>query len=561
MNPKIQSKFLPIRLESDLDKAFVSKTFDNSISTSFHVLNPEKITTYFSPRYVSSNACKDHSRRHSSILELTSGNDISFKESPKLSKDKDFIVQPLSSNSFPKMPKYYQVPKTCLEMDQDTFCINSKFKSLRRLPNIDKKSNFHKFRKTNSPQVKYFKAQSHSSNLKKIEQRKMIDSLPKNNLNQQSPITETCLNSTPITENTCYTLPLGSNTKFVKNMGIYPFLFEQSEIYPNDTSSNKRYLRSKSPGLLTSLNYFQSDDYNFQNNHDEKYSKFTNIENVVNLGDGLNSSCLKNSHNDIPSISESDKLERLNGSTHKQRKFLSSLKSLKRTILPSQSPDDLSNVTDSFAVSKSPSTLDENNASSSAVNMKHCSCNKLRRLKTSHSADNNLHCYSDFNQLRENVTSKREPSLNFERSLTDYIFSEESNIIAPITSTLKTADNLPNHISPLFNIQEFVPIMRSESTPCICSRNSRIGMKRKAEEPDRPTANFAKMWDSQISPNVFTPDISPIGDVNRFSSCSPDSISDEFEQKVADYRLQRGGKQFLQHSEFDKIDIQSIEEN
>ena len=199
------------------------------------------------------------------------------------------------------------------------------------------------------------------------------------------------------------------------------------------------------------------------------------------------------------------------------------------------------------------------------------------KLKTSHSADNNLHSYSNFNdlippQVYDSQNKSIQNPLNLETKFKYKYRGRESE--KRMLSNCNSASSLerkkvfyyPNSKYPVVdNKHIFVPIIRSESTPCICSPTLRIGVKRRNGEIERPTASFSKMFNSQFHPISSAPDVSPSENHKRFSSRSPESIPEDLSyesnvelKEVLHYDRP---KQNIIRCIEEKIDLQSIEEN
>ena len=260
------------------------------------------------------------------------------------------------------------------------------------------------------------------------------------------------------------------------------------------------------------------------------------------------------------------------------RRLIPSIRSFRRKLLPTQS----------FDISRS-RQYSEDCLKSLKLQKSFCdlSTDKYRdydtintdsRLKTSHSADTCLHSYSNYNEFlcREDKISKNSynnlDNSNCCRTYPINHKSREHNLHEKNSSTIRDfTSGKPQYLSSpnssdhyCNNQQVFMPIMRSESTPCICSPSLRIGIKRRANEIERPTANFAKMWVSQFDPNDSTSDVSPLHDRKRFSSRSPESIPDEWgsESYLEIQDIVHNAKSFeLKNFCNEKLDLQSIEEN
>ncbi|KAI6653120.1 hypothetical protein LOD99_3956 [Oopsacas minuta] len=251
------------------------------------------------------------------------------------------------------------------------------------------------------------------------------------------------------------------------------------------------------------------------------------------------------------------------------RKLLPSINLIKRKLLPTQSFDD--------------SILNTSNTGEDYVQSTTCSGSidsghvfKEIGLKNSHSADKNLHTYSNFTdficehkkqnrymKIKQNdiITVDLKPNhrdTNSDKRYLSYCSSassiERSDIFRYPNTSHHDVDN--QHI--------FIPIIRSESTPCIYPPPLRIGIKRRLKETQRPAANFSKMYNSQINPCVSTPSVSPVEDLKRFSSRSPESIPEDWECEsvLKDIPFYEKSNQFNNiRSGSEKLDLQSIEEN
>lgn len=203
------------------------------------------------------------------------------------------------------------------------------------------------------------------------------------------------------------------------------------------------------------------------------------------------------------------------------------------------------------------------------------------KLKTSHSADNNLHSYSNFSDLVHPQVYESESKclqnrysnpLNLDNKFKYKYQSRDSekrmlsNRNSASSLERKNVFHYPTSINPVVdNKHIFVPIIRSESTPCICPPTLRIGVKRRNGEIERPTASFSKMFNSQFHPIASTPDVSHFEDHKRFSSRSPESIPDDLSYE-SNIELKEvppcdRPKQSIGRCSAEKIDLQSIEEN
>ena len=260
------------------------------------------------------------------------------------------------------------------------------------------------------------------------------------------------------------------------------------------------------------------------------------------------------------------------------RKLFPSIKSFRRKLVPTQSFDASSSrhYSDDHLRSLKPQKSFSDLSSPKYNDLNHF--NKDTKLKTSHSADTCLHAYSNYNEflyrndkISKNCHSSLENSSFLQSNIYHSKFSQHNSEqldYFPDRNSASIAGK--TQCSPSYsadyhcnNQQVFVPIIRSESTPCICSPTLRIGVKRRANEVERPTANFEKMWGSQFDYNDVSSDLSPLQDRKRFSSRSPESIPDE-----SGSESNLGIQDFHNVKSFEfndccneKLDLQSIEEN
>ena len=259
------------------------------------------------------------------------------------------------------------------------------------------------------------------------------------------------------------------------------------------------------------------------------------------------------------------------------RKLIPSIRSFRRKLLPIQSfniPSSRQYSEDCLkSLKPQKSFCDLNSDKYKELNINDS------KLKTSHSADTCLHTYSSYNEF---FYPQDKMSKNLDNNLKDSTFHRTCPIIPKFwENDTNERDSLTNRnytcltSRPLcfpssyssnncYNQQVFVPIMRSESTPCICSPTLRIGVKRRANEVERPTANFAKMWVSQFDNEPSASDLSPLHVHKRFSSRSPESIPDEWGSE-SNLDIQDSScivKSFeLNDCCNETLDLQSIEEN
>ena len=258
------------------------------------------------------------------------------------------------------------------------------------------------------------------------------------------------------------------------------------------------------------------------------------------------------------------------------RKFMPTMKRSTNKLIPMSSFDNTSPLSTSR---KPPDNLLSTNINNDEIFIE--SNSKDVKLKTSHSADNNLNSYSNFSDLirpqvchgQDKCIQNRYSNPLYSESKFKYKYrgrDSEKRVLSNCNSASslerKNMFYYPNSVcSVVDNKHIFVPIIRSESTPCIYSPTLRIGSKRRNGEIERPTASFSKMFNSQFHPIASAPDISPFEDHKRFSSRSPESIPDEFSfetnielKEVLPYDKP---KQNILRCTAEKIDLQSIEEN